>query len=131
MSKRIKPTVSDDEFNKAMNFGTTKKKPNTKNNANTNSTTKATINSVLNNKDDIDLSNLNISELSELKNDSDNMLNKNESAPLNNKIKDTVKTTRTKLKKTTTNIKDKSYETLNKLVDRIKETPDQKKKSFN
>ena len=63
----------------------------------------------------------------ELKNDGDNMLNKNESAPLNNKIKDTVKTTRDKLKKTTENIKDKSTGALDKLVGRIKETPEQKK----
>lgn len=127
MSKKILAPVSDEEFNKAMNFGTNKKKLNTKNNANTNNNTKTTINSVLNNKEDINISNLNIGELRSLKNDSNNMLNKNEKEPLNNTIKDKVKTTRDKLKNTTENIKDKSSGALDKLVGRIKETPEQKK----
>lgn len=126
MSKKILAPVSDEEFNKAMNFGTTGRKSNTKNNANTNNNTKTTINSVLNNKEDINISNLNIGELKQLKNDSNNSLNKNEKVPLNNTIKDTVKTTRDKLKNTKENIKDKSSGTLDKLVDRIKETPEQK-----
>lgn len=126
MSKKILAPVSDEEFNKAMNFGTTRRKSDTKNNANTNNNTKTTINSVLNNKEDINISNLNIGELKQLKNDSNNSLNKNEKAPLNNTIKDTVKTTRDKLKNTTENIKDKSSGALDKLVGRIKETPEQK-----
>jgi len=131
MSKKIKASVSDDEFTKAMNYGNTKSSD-TKNNANTNANTNAnktekTINSVLNDNEDINMSSLNINALRKLKEDSNNMLNKNENDPLNNRIKDTIKTTRSKLKKTTDNIKSKSSSTLDRIVGRIKETPEQKK----
>ncbi len=129
MSKKILPSVSDEEFNKAMNLGTTKTTSNTKNNNNSNN--KKTINSVLNNKEDINISSLNVKELTQLKNDSNNTLNKNNTIPINNTvkdtIKDTVKTSREKIKTVKTKFKDKSSKTLDKIVDRIKETPEQKK----
>ena len=113
MSTKILPSVSDEEFNKAMNYGDKKNK--------------SSVNSILNNKEDIKISNLNIDNLTKMKNSSNNILNKNEKEPLNNQIKNTVKTTRNKIKKTQENIKDKSSGTLDKLINRIKENPTEKK----
>ena len=136
MSKKITPSLSDEEFNKAMNFGNTSTNSGTKNNStkkenlNTNNNTNVkekTMNSVLNNKKDINISNLDVKDLQKIKNDSNNMLNKNETEPLNNTIKDKLKTTGTKLKNARDNIKDKSSNALSKIVGRIKETPEAKK----
>lgn len=131
MSTKILPTVSDEDFNKAMNFGNTTKN-NTKSNSNTkgNLNTKSknsSVNSVLSNEEDINMTNLSINQLKTLKNESNNMINKNDTDPINNRVKETFKKTGSKLKKTTDNIKDKSSDTLDKLVGRIKETPEQKK----
>jgi len=135
MSNKITPSLSDDEFNKAMNFGNTPTNTGTKNstkkeNLNTNNNTNVkekTINSVLNNKKDINISELDVQDLRKMKNDSDNMLSENETEPLNTNIKDKLKTTGSKLKNAKDNIKDKSSNTLGKLVGRIKETPEAKK----
>ena len=136
MSNKITPSLSDEEFNKAMNFGNTstnsgtKKNSTKKENLNTNNNTNVkekTINSVLNNKKDINISELDVQDLRKMKNDSDNMLSENETEPLNTNIKDKLKTTGSKLKNAKDNIKDKSSNTLGKLVGRIKETPEAKK----
>tara|TARA_B110001469_G_scaffold122053_1_gene132191 strand:+ start:53 stop:1324 length:1272 start_codon:yes stop_codon:yes gene_type:complete len=136
MSNKITPSLSDEEFNKAMNFGNTstnsgtKKNSTKKENLNTNNNTNVkekTINSVLNNKKDINISELDVQDLRKMKNDSNNMLSENETEPLNTNIKDKLKTTGSKLKNAKDNIKDKSSNTLGKLVGRIKETPEAKK----
>ena len=143
MSNKIIPNVSDKSINKETNISNTasissNKNNTTKNNTTKNNTTKnnTTNNNIIKNennnntivstKTDINLSNLDVKDLQEIKNNSNNMLNKDEPIPINNTIKNNVKKSANKIKQTTKDIKDKSTKSFRKIIGRIKESPEEK-----